>query len=413
MNLQTLRIALAALVLSAVPAHGAQLTLPELEAMMLENSQAIQAAAAQTQAARAAVDTASALPNPVVEVLSGTRALRSGLPITGDNRMKTVSVTQDLDMPWHRFARIDAAKAFRDAAQAQERGFVADMLAKLRWRYFDLLRRQSEERAAIEDKTLMESIRARIALRVETGEAARYELVKADAETLNAQKLAQSAQFRVRQSRAALRALVGPQLAEDFEIPQTAIEIKPPQALAQIREAALANNPELAHARALRRQLTHKLSEEKALRFPKLALRAESDQDPDYNSKRIGLALELPLWNWRTGPVGEAAARLSQAQSHEAYQTFALQQSLEAAYQQYDIASAQMVALESGIVRQAANALRIVEVAYKAGEKGFLEVLDAQRVYRAARNELITARFEVASAWAEIERLHALPLTTE
>ena len=61
-----------------------------------------------------------------------------------------------------------------------------------------------------------------------------------------------------------------------------------------------------------------------------------------------------------------------------------------------------------GIVHNAANALRIAELAYKAGEKSFLEVMDAQRVYRAARNELIGAQFELASAWAEIERIRAL-----
>ena len=329
-----------------------------------------------------------------------------------DNKIKTLSITQDLDMPWHRFPRVDASLAGLQAAQAQERAYVADMIAKLRLRFFELVRRQSEERAALEDKALMESIRSRIALRVETGEAARYELVKADAETLNAQKLAQSAQFRVRQSRAGLRALVGPQLPEDFEIPSTGHEIAPPPPLPDIREGTMRQNPEIVKARALRQQLDRKLSEEKALRLPKIALRAESDQDSEFNSKRVGITLELPLWNWRSGPVGEAAAKLTQAQRQVDYQEFVLAQSLDAAYQQYEIAKAQMVALESGIVRQAANALRIVEVAYKAGEKGFLEVLDAQRVYRAARNELITARFEVASAWAEIERLRASPPTT-
>jgi len=59
-------------------------------------------------------------------------------------------------------------------------------------------------------------------------------------------------------------------------------------------------------------------------------------------------------------------------------------------------------------VRHAADALRIAEVAYKAGEKNFLDVMDAQRVYRAARNELIGAQFELASAWAEIERIRAI-----
>ncbi len=91
------------------------------------------------------------------------------------------------------------------------------------------------------------------------------------------------------------------------------------------------------------------------------------------------------------------------------FQEFSLLQALDAAYQQLSIAQAQVVALESGIVRQTANALRISEVAYKAGEKGFLEVLDAQRAYRAARNELITARFELSSAWTEIERIRATP----
>ncbi|MBU3648631.1 MAG: TolC family protein, partial [Limnohabitans sp.] len=145
-----------------------------------------------------------------------------------------------------------------------------------------------------------------------------------------------------------------------------------------------------------------------ALRFPKFALRADQDQDPEWRSKRVGLAMNLPLWDWRGGPVGEAAAKLSQTDNELIYQEFSLVQSLDAAYQQYDIANAQVTALENGIVRHAADALRIAEIAYKAGEKSFLEVMDAQRVYRIARNELITAQFELASAWTEIERLRAI-----
>ena len=76
---------------------------------------------------------------------------------------------------------------------------------------------------------------------------------------------------------------------------------------------------------------------------------------------------------------------------------------------QYEIAQTQVTALESGIVRQAESALRVAEAAYRFGERGFLEVLDAQRVYRAARAELIAARYELASAWVEIERLRAIP----
>lgn len=387
-------------------AQTAKLSLPDLEAMMFSQSPALRGAANAVEAARAAVDTARTIPNPQVEVMNGTRNPRLGSNTPGtDARLKTVSVTQDLDMPWHRFPRVDGALAGLNAAQANAESFKANMRAQLRLRYYDLVRRTAENRVAREDVKLMEGIHKRIELQVETGEKAKFELVKANAELLNAQKMQESANLRVRQSRGALRTLVGVQLPEGFEVEQQAHAFAPPEPLNEVRDQVLKINPELQRTRAERQQLDRKLSEEKALRFPKFALRADQDLDPEWRSKRVGVAMNLPLWDWRGGPVGEAAAKLSQTDNQLAYQEFSLLQSLESAYQQYEIANAQVVALEGGIVRHAANALRIAELAYKAGEKSFLDVMDAQRVYRAARNELITAQFELASAWAEIERL--------
>jgi outer membrane protein, heavy metal efflux system len=382
-------------------------SLSDLEKLTLETSFAVKASNEAVNTAAAAVTTARAFPNPEIEALKGQQVTRLSRTEVGPTQ--SWGVTQVLDMPWQRFPRVDAATAGLQAEQAHQRAFSTDLIAKLRLRFFDLMRRQAEERASREDGKLMEGIRSRIALRVETGEAARYELVKADAETLNAQKLAQSAELRTRQSRAALRAVVGAQLPEDFQIDSSAQDLPRPAPLAHVRTEIANTNPALAKARAERLQLTHKLNEEKALRLPQFALKAAIDQDNEVRNKRIGLAVTIPLWNWRSGPIGEAAGRLSRADNDVMHQEFSLMQELDAAYQQYEIAQSQMVALESGIVRQAANALRIVEIAYKAGEKGFLEVLDAQRVFRAARNELITARYELASAWAEIERLRATP----
>ncbi|BDU53011.1 metal transporter [Limnohabitans sp. INBF002] len=389
-------------------AESAKLSLPDLESMMFNQSPALRGASNAVDAARAAVDTARTIPNPQIEVMNGTRKPRPDNTTGAVNgNVKSISITQDLDMPWHRFPRVDGALAGYSAAQANEQSFRADMRAQLRLRYYDLVRRTAENRVAAEDVKLMEGIHKRIALQVETGEKARFELVKANAELLNAQKMQESAGLRVRQARGALRALVGVQLPESFEVQEQTHTFAPPSPLNEVRDEVLKSNPELQRTRAERQQLDRKLSEEKALRFPKFALRADQDQDPEWRSKRIGVAMNLPLWDWRGGPVGEAAAKLSQSDNQMAYQEFSLLQSLEAAYQQYDIANAQVVALEGGIVRHAANALRIAELAYKAGEKSFLDVMDAQRVYRAARNELITAQFELAGAWAEIERLRA------
>ncbi len=393
---------------NALAQNAQKLSLPELEALMLSQSPALRGAASATAAAAAAVDTARTIPNPQVEVINGTRKPRLENPNGTNGNVKSISITQDLDMPWHRFPRIDGAIAGYNAAQADERAFTSDMLTQLRLRYYDLVRRVAENRAMREDVLLMEGMQKRIILQVETGEKAKFELVKANAELLNAQKMHESTVLRVRQARGALRALVGIQIPENFEVPETPHVFAPPAPLTEVRDEVMNNNPELQRTRAQRQQLDRKLTEEKALRFPKFALRADQDLDPEWRSKRIGVAMSLPIWDWRGGPVGEAAAKLSQSNSELAYQEQTLMQSLEAAYQQYDIANAQVMALEGGIVRHATDALRIAEVAYKAGEKNFLEVMDAQRVYRSARNELIGAQYELASAWAEIERIRAL-----
>lgn len=393
---------------NALAQNAQKLSLPELEALMLSQSPALRGAASATAAAAAAVDTARTIPNPQVEVINGTRKPRLENPNGTNGNVKSISITQDLDMPWHRFPRIDGAIAGYNAAQADERAFTSDMLTQLRLRYYDLVRRVAENRAMREDVLLMEGMQKRIVLQVETGEKAKFELVKANAELLNAQKMHESTVLRVRQARGALRALVGIQIPENFEVPETPHVFAPPAPLTEVRDEVMKNNPELQRTRAQRQQLDRKLTEEKALRFPKFALRADQDLDPEWRSKRIGVAMSLPIWDWRGGPVGEAAAKLSQSNSELAYQEQTLMQSLEAAYQQYDIANAQVMALEGGIVRHATDALRIAEVAYKAGEKNFLEVMDAQRVYRSARNELIGAQYELASAWAEIERIRAL-----
>ena len=50
-------------------------------------------------------------------------------------------------------------------------------------------------------------------------------------------------------------------------------------------------------------------------------------------------------------------------------------------------------------------AVRVAEAAYRFGERGILDVLDAQRVLRSARLNLLEARFQVQSARIELETL--------
>ena len=381
--------------------------LPTLENLAVESSRAAQAVREQENAARYAVQSASAFPNPEVEYLSGTARARAPAGNPGDAR--SVTLTQPLDMPWRRSARIGAAEAGLDVAVAGTRMFEADLLARLRLRYFDVLRREAELKNAREDAALMEGVRSRIALRVETGEAARFELIKSEAEALNAQKTAQAAEYRVEQARSMLRQVVGGALPSDFKLTSRLRDVPALLPLESVRQQIDGNSPDLARSRAEVVRAQRQLDLERAQRWPGVALKAGMDEDPDIRVSKFGVVLSIPLWDRRSGPVGEAASQLSRARYEFESQQYSLAQGLEAAYQQHAIAMTHVTALESGIVRQSEAALRVAEAAYRFGERGFLEVLDAQRVYRAARAELISARFELAAAWIEVERLRAAP----
>ena len=122
--------------------------------------------------------------------------------------------------------------------------------------------------------------------------------------------------------------------------------------------------------------------------------------------------MTVPLWDFKSGQISQARAELSSANHQLAAQKLTLSESLEVTYRLYQIASKQVDPLENHVLAQASAAQRIAEAAYRYGERGILEWLDAQRTYRAARNELINARYELATVTVEIDRLRSIASDT-
>jgi cobalt-zinc-cadmium efflux system outer membrane protein len=120
---------------------------------------------------------------------------------------------------------------------------------------------------------------------------------------------------------------------------------------------------------------------------------------------RVGVLVSLPLFDRREGPIASAQAHLEQARRELADRELQLDQALTVAWQRYQIARAQVGAYETGILPQAQAALRVAEAAYRYGERGILDYLDAQRTLRSLRNELNATRFELHAANVELERL--------
>jgi cobalt-zinc-cadmium efflux system outer membrane protein len=312
-------------------------------------------------------------------------------------------------MPYTRGPRVNAAQANLESANATRIAFEIELIARVKQRFYELMRSIAQARAAEEDLNLTKQIRDRMQIRYDQGETARFEFIRTQTEFLNAKINAESSNLRVEQARSQLRQVVGHQLPSNFTVvtEQPKTQIMPP--LEELIREIHKQSPELQRARADVEASESRLSLEQNSRLPKLSLKAHQNNDPAFTDRLFGLVVQIPIWDWKKGPIAEAEANRSKAKNQLNIQIQSLEAQLENSYQQYQLISNQVKILDQEVVALAASAGRIAEISYRYGERGMLEYLDAQRTFRAARNDLIRARFDLANVIIEIQRLRASP----
>jgi cobalt-zinc-cadmium efflux system outer membrane protein len=380
-----------------------RLTLPEALGRAERASALLEGARARREAALAAGVTARQLPNPEVELVAGpVRPRGVGGP---DGSARSLAVSQPLDYPAVREARAGVADAGVLAAQAAERVLRRALHAKVRNAFYQILQREEQLRIAEEDLANLQQIRDRVGLRVDLGESPRLDLIRADTELLNARRARDAARMRVDQARAALAVLVAAPADSPIEVAGGLPALPPVPPLPDIRESALRTNPELAQLDAERGRSRARVDLEQRLRTPAVSLRGGVDQEPDQSRWRLGVSVPLPLFNRREGQIREAAAEAAFAQAQFDARRQALLAELDQAYTGFSLARQQVQAFEGGLLRQAQQSLRVAEAAYRFGERGIIEYLDAQRTLRLVRQEYANALFEARYALIELERL--------
>jgi len=385
-----------------------QYTVPEIQRIGLEANGLVQAARSQVGIAKSGVIAARAYPNPEVTVMAGPDSNRYALSVTGPTSMqRTVTVNQPIENPFMRSARIGAAEAFVEAGRASFDQARTDLAAQLRVRAYELLLRQ--EQATLEQSiyNLIDDVRRRIKHNVERGELARFELVRADTELQSAENRKQAAELTAQRARVALLQFTAGALPINFEVKGSLKDPIDLPTLEELRKGVPETNPEILRLQAEQERTQLRIDQERATILPQVNVLYTNYQDAQFTSNTAGMQVRIPLFYQRRGEIDAAiydSARIRQTLDYRRYE---VSQLFEAAWQALQIAQRRVEMFEGGLIKEAENAVQIAQAAYRFGERGLIEFLDAQRILRGLQGDFLLARFELQSAAAEIDRLRA------
>lgn len=394
---------------SLQPADPAQvLTVEEAVAMAERNSPRLKGAAAATARANAATRTAGAYVNPSIEVFAGRQYAR---PITTPGvpgLLQHYAAYQAIEIPGERRARLRAAQLATTSSRFGEAGVARSVSADVKHAFYTVLRRRQEIEQSRENLKLVEDLRRRVEVEVSVGEKGRLELTRAEAEQARAGFALRGAQLELSNAIALLRVAIAAPADANLD-PSGSLEPRiqlPP--LPELRTLVLQTHPAIAQSQAEMETARATLDHNRKLRIPQPTLFAEFENQPDLRFWRTGVTIPLPLWDRRRGQIDDSKAAISQSGALLDERRLELISATERAYEQYLLADQQATSLQSGELHAAESAVEAAKAAYRFGERGLVDVLDAQRVLQSVRGDLVDAQYARQSALIDLEELGAV-----
>jgi cobalt-zinc-cadmium efflux system outer membrane protein len=384
------------------------LTLDDAIAMAERNSPRLEAASATVERANAAVKTARAYTNPTVEIYQGSQSARPVNNPGAPGILQHYAGYQTIEIPLERRNRTHTAQLVSRSTRFGQAGIFLSVVSSVKHAFYNVLRSNQEIQRQQENLQLVEDLRRRIEVQVRVGEVGRLELTRAEAELGHARYAVRSSQIELANAIALLRvAIAAPANANLHPVGTLEQPITLPP-LEEVRNIVLRTHPEVARSQTDVQIAQSVLSHERSLRIPRPVLFAEFENQPDLRYWRAGVSIPIPLWDRRRGQIDESKAAIRQSNAALDERRLELISATERAYSQYQLADQQTTSLESGELKAAESAVEAAKAAYRFGERGIVEVLDAQRVLQTVRGDLLDAQYARQSALIDLEELGAI-----
>ena len=348
---------------------------------------------------------AGLLPNPELG-FEAENFLGSGQKRDFDQTETTVSISQLFELGGKRAKREALAMTERDLALWDYETRRLDIIYQVAARYIKVVANQARLNLAVETTDVAEEIFNTVVARVKAGKVSPLEQSKSRVELAKA-RLNKARILRELVSNKQNLAAVWGSMKPIFK--EVSGDLFAVQAVPEFSDllTRLNNNPDLARWSAEIEGYRNAIALAKAQKIPNITFMAGGRHFADNDDFAAVAGISAPLFifdNKQTG-VDEAQMVLTQAMQKQQAAKVAIRSLLIDNYQRLQMSLTEITALRDEVLPSARAAFKAVKVAYRLGEVGSLDLLDAQRTLFRSGSEHLEALAVFQLNVAKIERL--------
>lgn len=321
-------------------------------------------------------------------------------------RTQSVQINLPIELGGKRAARIAAAERGRDVAVEELNMRRVEIRAAVVAAFFETL--AAQERAALAQASVDLAKRATdaVAKRVAAGKVSPVEETKARVAEAGVRVELAQAQSEQRNARARLASLLGANPPRFTLVSGNVEELPAVPSLDDIQQR-LSVSPTLRRAQLEVERRRSLVDLERSKRVPDVtfSLGVKRSNELQRDQLQFGVSVPLPLFDRNQGNLLEALKREDKARDELQALNVRVGTEVMQARERLDAIRREVEVLQRDVLPGAKSAYDAATIGFENGKFNFLEVLDAQRTYFAAKSRYLKALAEAHRAAADIDRV--------
>jgi cobalt-zinc-cadmium efflux system outer membrane protein len=395
----------------AVPAGQLAITEQQAIALFYQRNLGLIAARLNIDSAEAEQIIAAAIPNPVFSLTTSELAPKAFARESRNLAVPAITpqIEQLIVTAGKRRLRIESSELATEAVNFDVQDVARVLTNAVRRSFYNLLLAQKTIKVANDNLEHYREILRVNEIRLKVGDVAAVDFIRIEVESLKILGDQDQARAALNQARADLLLLLGwPENTVEISVVETWPEAAPEIALAgqdQLVGRALERRPDMRAARVRIAQAKKMLTLAQRQIIPDVTITAFYNQDQGNQFPRtggVGISLPIPVFYQQKGEISKARVNVTNSELALAQAEQDIRAEVMKASASWQSADAIARRFETSVIKRIETLRKAQEIAYQKGAVGVLDLIDAERSYKAIMLDYYTALANRSKAWADL-----------